>query len=428
MLEGGWRPPVFVCQVLGDDWHQAKSGMYRELHVVVGGAGREGRVGNEPNLDWTESQFVMCRLVAGFRRVWEVGAHADLDPLTHTGNVRSILGAREQHEHLARTHLGGREGEGGAGTVIYPCGAIHGGWCSMPGVSCQQNWAFPDVDGCDRMAPFLWRIEGAMGSNQPDLHSFIGVLQYALEYAVFEQSPARWLQCYAAFGDLDAPEPHPYRLHRTGMFNQWVLNRNLLLGTHKDKHNDPSGIEVLLIVEDGPTGIELQIDIGGGESIAVSSRRDRGGHWLAVVVAELHSVDHRVCQRSRAPRGAWGDRWSFTFYLSRTCLCASQRAGAALARGTTRTSADVTTSGNTDDLKLASVFRGHGLPEEASRYAALREGGWVAKRYRVGHPRTYLAAPPFDSYYVPLCKQLSEPHTHSPDVFFRKRRRRSNTA
>lgn len=241
----------------------------------------------------------------------------------------------------------------------------------MAGGSDVQSWRLVDAEGVARQAPFLWRVENALDTEHPELHNFLGALQFTMECALLQHSPATWLRCQVLHKDLDASHPRPYRLYHTGLFNQWVLNRNLVLGAHADRFNHRGGIEVVLIVEDGPTEIELQINTGVNERLAVSSRRSEGsGPWVALVLAELHSIVHRVTQVEDI-RADWGDRWSISFYMSAGVLGRSR-------------SLSIDTAISPPMNQLATIFKDRGLPAMAHGFAALQEGGWLASRYEEG--------------------------------------------
>ena len=55
----------------------------------------------------------------------------------------------------------------------------------------------------------------------------------------------------------------------------------------------PQGLESLLTIEEGPTGFQLVIQGTDGE-IAVASLDKAQGARMASVLAEFHSIKHRV--------------------------------------------------------------------------------------------------------------------------------------
>ena len=172
-------------------------------------------------------------LLEGFQRIWAAADKYGIDAMAHTGKLRgkSVSDMKAQHGAMARRCL---EWDGQA---PLPCGGLHGGWSAMPGGSETQSWRFMDGDGCEHQAPYFWKLEAAMSTHDPKLHEFVAALQYAMEYALLQAEPGLWLRSYEAFGDLDADSPGPGRLYETGMYNQWVLNRNLMLSPHKDHFN-----------------------------------------------------------------------------------------------------------------------------------------------------------------------------------------------
>ena len=63
-------------------------------------------------------------------------------------------------------------------------------------------------------------------------------LQYCMEHLVLRTAPELWLRVYELWGDLDQDAPRYGRLYG-GMYNQFVVNKNLLLDDHEDDGNHP---------------------------------------------------------------------------------------------------------------------------------------------------------------------------------------------
>jgi len=172
-------------------------------------------------------------LLQAFERIWAAAEKYGIDAIGNTGKLRgkSVKEMKSQHETMARSHLGWD------GKAALPCGGLHGGWSAMAGGSEKQSWRFLDQEGCEHQAPYFWKLEDAMTKHDPKLHEFVSALQYAMEYSLLQAHPELWLRSYESFGDLDAHSPGPGRLYRDGMYNQWVLNRNLMLSPHTDHLN-----------------------------------------------------------------------------------------------------------------------------------------------------------------------------------------------
>merc|ERR1740130_2333324 len=132
-----------------------------------------------------------------------------------------------KHEALARTRLGWD----GDTASPPPCGAIHGGDTAMAGSAAVQGKRFRDVDGEQRQAPYLWKLHQVLDAKAP------------------------WLSCFELAGDLDAKAPAHGRLFESGLYNQFVVNRNLVLEEHTDNFNHKDGVETLVVIETGPTGL-----------------------------------------------------------------------------------------------------------------------------------------------------------------------------
>ena len=118
-----------------------------------------------------------------------------------------------------------------------------------------------------------------------------------------------------------------------------------------------------------------------------------------------------------------GDRWSFTCYIAKTVRTLGRECGdadrawvswrdASSSEGTTRGSG----CGVGPELPpLARVFAGRGLPPHAGNLAALREGGWLARRYEVGDPLRQLEA-------ALGASGLADPHECGTQIFTNRRR------
>ena len=203
-------------------------------------------------------------LEGAFNRVWDAALKYGLKPMEHIGKVRdleplhtvaftqplaasiitthpiSIYQARDigvaakvkrEHEKLARARLGWN-GEG-----LPRCGALHGGWCAMGGGAEVQSVRFVNDDGAQRQACYLWSLERALQAYDPQMMQVLSILVYAQEHLMLRSDPELWLRCFSAFGDLNDPEPRPGRVFKSAMWNQYVINLNLLLGRHVDHRN-----------------------------------------------------------------------------------------------------------------------------------------------------------------------------------------------
>ena len=173
------------------------------------------------------------QLVQGFQRVWAAAECHEMDAMAHVGLLRgkSLKAMTAAHGTMARHRLGWQE------PATLPCGGLHGGYSAMAGASATQSFRFEDSDGNERQGPFLWKLDEALSTHDPEMHSFAAALQYALEHVLLRADPERWLRQYELFRDLDVEAPAPGRLYRDGMYNQYVLNRNLLLDEHTDHLN-----------------------------------------------------------------------------------------------------------------------------------------------------------------------------------------------
>ena len=175
--------------------------------------------------------------------------------------------------------------------------------------------------------------------------------------------------------------------------------------------------EQLIIIETGPTGIELHITPpGGGDPIVIASHSDAPGCRMASIIAQLHSIPHAVLKRriaDGAPAGEWKDRWSLGFYIT------------ALSLNLHRECAEVAVSSSppqppppppTLPAELAPCLRGFGLPTRAAMLCALQPGGWLAKRYDIGLP------------WPMLCTALGgsplPTENHAPENAYKARRSR----
>ena len=316
-----------------------------------------------------------------FEQVWNTGLQGGINPLHDTGKVREadVVEMKNAHVRLACNHFAYHEGCREAP----PTGAIHGGWTAKAGAARVQSMRYKASDNTNRQLPYLWKIETAIEEHCPSLHNILAHLQYAMENMLLDKSPALWLRAFEAFGDLDLEEPHPGRLYKYGCYNQWVLNRNLLLGWHQDHFNEEEGTETLIVVERGPTGIQLVlISPMDGSRIVVASGDTTIGSRLAAVVGELHSIQHTAeLAKGGGPSGPWGDRWSFGFYLAKQTLV--RHVDCARAAGLATPSAS---GAGAVEPELAESLRGFGLPERAAHLRALQRGGWLAARYEAGPP------------------------------------------
>lgn len=174
-------------------------------------------------------------LATALNELWQVCVDEGHEPLHNTGKVRG--GRHEEmvskHEALARARLGW-DGESGSPP---PCGAIHGGYTAMGGRAAVQGKRFRDVDGGERQAPYLWKVHQVLDAKAPWLNGVLAALQYAMEYMLLLDNPEVWLSCFELTGDLDAEAPAHGRLFESGLYNQFVVNRNLVLEEHTDHFN-----------------------------------------------------------------------------------------------------------------------------------------------------------------------------------------------
>ena len=69
----------------------------------------------------------------------------------------------------------------------------------------------------------------------PTTYYLLPTTYYLLPTTYYVLSPT--CSAFEAFGDLDDMDPNSYRLYKEGMYNQFVLNRNLLLDIHTDHLN-----------------------------------------------------------------------------------------------------------------------------------------------------------------------------------------------
>ena len=61
-------------------------------------------------------------------------------------------------------------------------------------------------------------------------------------------NPEAWLCCFELAGDLDAEAPAHGRLFENGLYNQFVVNRNLVLEEHTDNFNHQVLVTVVVAV------------------------------------------------------------------------------------------------------------------------------------------------------------------------------------
>lgn len=174
-------------------------------------------------------------LATALHELWQVCIDDGHEPLHNTGKVRG--GQYEEmvrkHEALARTRLGWD----GDTASPPPCGAIHGGYTAMAGRALVQGKRFRDADGTQRQAPYLWKLHQVLDAKAPWLNGVLAALQYAMEYMLLLDNPEAWLRCFELAGDLDAKAPAHGRLFQSGLYNQFVVNRNLVLEEHIDNFN-----------------------------------------------------------------------------------------------------------------------------------------------------------------------------------------------
>ena len=171
--------------------------------------------------------------------------------------------------------------------------------------------------------------------------------------------------------------------------------------------------EQLIIVETGPTGIELHITPpGGGEAIVIASRSDAPGCRMASIIAQLHTLPHAVLKR-RAEDGEWKDRWSLGFYITALSLKLHRECAEVAARSPPAPPPPPPPP-PTSPAELAPCLHGFGLPARAATLRALQPGGWLAKRYDIGLP------------WPMLCTALGgsplPTENHAPDNAYKARR------
>ena len=143
-----------------------------------------------------------------------------------------------------------------------------------------------------------------------------------------------------------------------------------------------------MIIESGPTGLELNIYPEGQPPFSVASRDDANREpRMAMLLAEFSKLLHGVIRRlADAPDGPWDDRWSFGFYISESSFSRHSELATAAATAT------LTATPLPETPRLARSLEGFGLPERASQLRALQDGGWLAKRYAARAPWPHVAA------------------------------------
>ena len=176
-------------------------------------------------------------IAGGLSRLFDAAIAYGIDPLRNLGASRSVNFVKEMHSRIARDHLGYD------GICEFPCGAIHGGYASLPGVHGEEQQYRFKKDGKVHMAPYEWRIHKAIKELDPHLDIVMSRLQYAMEYLVLLNDPCTWLRVQELWGDLLEESPRYGRLYG-GAYNQFVVNKNLLLDAHYDYTNHP---EVLVL-------------------------------------------------------------------------------------------------------------------------------------------------------------------------------------
>lgn len=100
-----------------------------------------------------------------------------------------------------------------------------------------QSVRFINDEGTQRQACYLWSLERALQGHDPQMMQVLSILVYAQEHLMLRSDPELWLRCFSAFGDLNDPEPGPGRVFKSAMWNQYVINLNLLLSPHVDHRN-----------------------------------------------------------------------------------------------------------------------------------------------------------------------------------------------
>ena len=323
-------------------------------------------------------------LASALERVWDACVAGGIDPLKDTGKVREDEREKQANTHakLARNWLGWNDE-----TRPLPCGALHGGWTAKGGGAPQQRMRFVGAGGGAHQAPYLWKMDKLLDETA---HNVLTCLQYSMEYMLLLDNPEAWLRAYELYGDLDADGPAYGRLYNQGLYNQLVINRNLVLCEHTDRFNHPDSVETLLVIETGPTGLRLALQLDG-ETTVVASRDGSAGARMAALSARLSQITHgvRVCEPEDAPPAPWSDRWSVGFYLSTDPFTQHRRfAEAAAARAPSPPAARAPSPPTS--TSLAASLTGFGLPERAAGMRALQQGGWLAARYSRGAPWHHL--------------------------------------
>ena len=354
--------------------------------------------------DWEDegaTPDVPDMLVALFNRIWAAALLEKIDPLNNTGKVRASDVVIKKHGRLACKYLGWDKGDG----TLPPCGAVHGGWCAMAGSTPQQMMRFRDTDRNETMAPFLWKVEKALTNHDAACHNAIAKLQYFVECLLLKHLPEVWLRQYSVFEDLSSKQPSVGRLYQTGAHNQWVMNRNLVLGVHRDHFNCLRAAESLIIIERGPTGIEFTIHADDAAPFVIRPNQEGTGARMTTLLAELHSIDHAAHVQADVPEGQWQDRWSFSFYVNAASLSSCLKHSATFGTGREAPS---------ESPNFAPCFVGRGLPEHAAHLCALQPGGWLACRYGQGPPWPALS----EVLGMPMIPTVQEPigNTHAKRV------------
>ena len=171
-------------------------------------------------------------LIAGaLERLWAAALTGGVCPQRNVGG-RAPADVVREHRGIARRHLGYEDGG------VFPCGAVHGGYSLMGGAhGFEQQWRF-NFNGQQLMAPYGWKIHRAIREHDPQLDVVLSRLAYAMEHLLLRAAPHLWLQCQDLWGDLDSTKPTFGRLYDS-FNNQFVVNKNLLLGWHNDDANHP---------------------------------------------------------------------------------------------------------------------------------------------------------------------------------------------
>lgn len=193
---------------------------------------------------------------------------------------------------------------------------------------------------------------------------------------------------------------------------------------HLTRAPTQDGVETLVVIETGPTGLRLDLQVGGTTTLVASA--DPSGHAprMAALCAQLSQIPHevRLLPGSEAPEGRWGDRWSVGFYISKAAFAQHERLRERLSKAALANCAATPAPGSDvpppPPHALATSLAGFGLPARAAAKRALQEGGWLAKRYEAGAPWPNLAL----QLGIEL---IPKGHSAAPAAIYKKRANRT---